>query len=267
MHRGRPLFWLVSGVLGLLVGAAGAIWDVVAFSVMAGAWALVGGVAVYRLAGLLRQELGEKTRLADRLSSLEADRERDAVERSQVQADLEAAAFAEYVDRTAVRRGAALDPPGLTDPVTGLYSEAYFEVALDGRIATSRRHLRPLAVVLMEVIEDLERRAPHPAEPAAVADGLRETLRESDTLCRLESGVFALLLEDTPENGAIWSVERLRRHLVSGNNRLTVWAGIACYPSHGFETHELLERAELALGSAREWRQDRIEVARPEAST
>lgn len=265
MHRGRPLFWLVSGVLGLLLGAAGAIWDVVAFSILSGALALTAGVAVYRLLGLLRQELGEKRQLEDRLSRLEADRGQET-RGDQAQAELDAAALAAHIDRTAVRRGEALDPPGLTDPLTGLYSEAYFQVALDGRIATARRHLRPLAVVLLEVIEDLEKGAPRPADAREMANGLREILRESDTLCRLQSGVFAMLLEDTPENGAIWSVERLRRHLVSTNDRLTVWAGIACYPSHGFETHELLDRAELALGSAREWRQDRIEVAKPEPS-
>ena len=40
-----------------------------------------------------------------------------------------------------------------------------------------------------------------------------------------------------------------------------MWAGVACYPAHGFTTDEVLDRADLALDMAREWRQDRIEVA------
>jgi predicted signal transduction protein with EAL and GGDEF domain len=40
-----------------------------------------------------------------------------------------------------------------------------------------------------------------------------------------------------------------------------MWAGVACYPAHGLTTEEVLDRADLALDMAREWRQDRIEVA------
>ena len=40
-----------------------------------------------------------------------------------------------------------------------------------------------------------------------------------------------------------------------------MWAGVACYPAHGFTTDEILDRADNALDMAREWRQDRIEVA------
>ena len=44
-------------------------------------------------------------------------------------------------------------------------------------------------------------------------------------------------------------------------DKSTLWAGIACYPAHGFDTNEILGQAEVALGSARDWPQDRIEVA------
>ena len=45
---------------------------------------------------------------------------------------------------------------------------------------------------------------------------------------------------------------------------MTLWAGIACYPAHAFSTDELLDASRLALTSAREWKQDRIEVATAE---
>ena len=41
----------------------------------------------------------------------------------------------------------------------------------------------------------------------------------------------------------------------------TLWAGIACYPAHAFDAWELFDRAAKALEAAREWHQDRIEVA------
>jgi GGDEF domain-containing protein len=64
-----------------------------------------------------------------------------------------------------------------------------------------------------------------------------------------------------PENGAVWTVERIRRALAGTHSGHTLWAGIACYPAHAFDAWELFERADQALVAAREWQQDRIEVA------
>jgi two-component system cell cycle response regulator len=246
-------------VLGLALGVAAAFWDALGLAVVAGACALVAGVAAYRLVVMLGERSEQIDELTTQVSALELTVQREAEARAQAEAELDAAAFAAHVDRTAIRRDP--EPDSLTDSATGLYSESYFLVAADARIAAARRHLRPVGIVLLEVVEGLGTELPHPAEPREVADGITDTLREADTACRLSSGGFALLLEDTPENGAIWTVERLRRAMVGSNESLTVWAGIACYPAHGFHTHELLERAELALQQAKEWRQDRIEVA------
>jgi len=149
----------------------------------------------------------------------------------------------------------------LMDKTTGLFSENFFRVALESRIAAARRHLRPIAVVLLEVVEGLPTGDPHPVDAKMVSTVIKATLREADTACRLRSGYFALLLEDTPENGAIWTVERMRRQLAEVHAGLTVWAGVACYPAHAFTPDEILTASERALVAAREWRQDRIEVA------
>lgn len=152
------------------------------------------------------------------------------------------------------------DTSDLADPDTGLLGERYFVVTLEARVAAARRHLRPLALVLVEAVTDASSGA-NPVDAMLAADVVRETLRDADTLCRLHSGPFAILLEDTPENGAIWTVERIRRRLGEQVDGVTVWAGIACYPANGFDGPEVLDRASEALGQAREWRQDRTEVA------
>jgi diguanylate cyclase (GGDEF)-like protein len=149
---------------------------------------------------------------------------------------------------------------GITDPDTGLYTETYFRAAVEARVAAARRHLRPVAVVLMEVTSgDGDARAQ--AEAQVVADYVMATLRESDTACRTSKGLYALVLEDTPENGAVWTVERIRRRMAEENENLTLWAGIACYPAHAFEVRDLVGKASEALEAATEWHQDRIEVA------
>lgn len=150
------------------------------------------------------------------------------------------------------------DTSDLADTETGLLGERYFVVTLDARIAAARRHLRPLALVL---IEGAKTTADATLDAKLTAQIIRETLRDADTLCRLKSGQFAVLLEDTPENGAIWTVERIRRRLNEQIDEVTIWAGIACYPANGFDGPEVLDRARYALNQAREWQQDRTEVA------
>ena len=66
---------------------------------------------------------------------------------------------------------------------------------------------------------------------------------------------------DQRTEGETLADERIRRQMASHEPGLTMWAGVACYPAHGFTTDEVLDRADLALDMAREWRQDRIEVA------
>jgi len=148
----------------------------------------------------------------------------------------------------------------ITDSQTGLYTEVYFRAAVEARVAAARRHLRPVAVVLLEVNSGTagDRTA---ADPSLVASYLLDTLRESDTACRTSKGLYALVLEDTPENGAVWTVERIRRKISEDNHQLTVWAGVACYPAHAFEVRDLVGKASEALEAATEWHQDRIEVA------
>jgi GGDEF domain-containing protein len=253
----RAVVGLTVGLLGLALGAAAALWDVVQLAVLAGALALVGGVAVFRIGGLLRNASQEIEELSGKVSELETAVEKESKAREDVETKL-----ASRIELTAVRKSTQAD--ALTDATTGLYSEGYFTVALDARIAAARRNLKPVAVVLMEVIEGLGKGLPRPADPSRVATSICDTIREADTACRLMDGGYALVLEDTSENGAIWTVERIRRHMAMNDPGLTMWAGVACYPAHGFTTDEVLDRADLALDMAREWRQDRIEVASAE---
>ncbi|WP_334141169.1 GGDEF domain-containing protein [Rhabdothermincola sp.] len=253
MNR-RPFAVLAVGAIGLVVGVAAAVWDAVALAVVAGSLALVAGVAGYRLVGLLYRARKEIDELQEKVQQLEQTVDHEARARAEVEKKL-----ASRIELTAMRKSTQGD--ALTDEPSGLFSEGYFTVALDARIAAARRNLRPVAVALIEVIEGLDSGLPRPAEPATVAQTIRETIREADTACRLLDGGYALVLEDTTENGAIWTVERIRRRLVTRSSGLTMWAGVACYPAHGLSTEEVLDRADLALDMAREWRQDRIEVA------
>jgi two-component system cell cycle response regulator len=257
MRSRAALPGLAAGALGMTAGLIGLGLDAVSFGAVAGVLALAAGLAGLRTAIQLHDQAQVQKLIEEELRSVRSAakttedglREELKSTRSHFEELREAD---DYFDE-------GHDP--LTDETTGLFSESFFAVALDSRVAAARRHLRPVAVVLLEVVEGLPTDAPQITDASTVAKAVKATLREADTACRLRNGDFALLLEDTPENGAIWTVERIRRFLAESGSELTVWAGVACYPAHAFSPNELMNAAGAALNSAREWRQDRIEVA------
>jgi len=234
---------LATGVLGLVAGLIAYAADDRLFGAVAGLLALAAGVSGVRLAQQLGEQAALQRLVEDELRLVRAESENNDL--------LDDSGDYDVGD----------DLETLTDARTGLFSESFFNVALESRVAAARRHLRPVAVVLLEVVDGLPAGEPTEADASIVAQSITATLREADTACRLRNGYFALLLEDTPENGAIWTVERIRRQLLGLRSGQTLWAGVACYPAHAFGTNELMSAAETALEGAREWRQDRIEVA------
>ncbi len=150
---------------------------------------------------------------------------------------------------------------GITDPETGLFNEEFFLATVDKRVSAARRALRPLAIVLLEAVEHEVGGGARPVAPRAVAGCLVEAVRDADTACRLVDGRFAVVLEETNETGAVWTAERVRRHLVEHDAGRTVWAGVACYPAHAFDAIQILDQARRALTAAKDWDQHRIEVA------
>jgi GGDEF domain-containing protein len=152
----------------------------------------------------------------------------------------------------------ANDP--ITDPATGLFSAVFFDASLKKRISASRRGLRPLTVAIAEVVSHVGTPEQRPADAAAVARTMLAVFREADTLAHGDDDLYLVLLEDTPENGAIWTLERLRRRIAEELPGHTLRVGVSCYPAYGFDDEQLMRQATDALEAAREWKQDRIEV-------
>ncbi|MFM7069921.1 MAG: GGDEF domain-containing protein [Actinomycetes bacterium] len=251
---------LLLGGIGLIIGVTGAVTRAPVLGALAGLLAFVTGTVAATAAPVAspvhpeveqayREALGDLTTARQ---VLDEQRQR-IIELESTLADADA--LGDPV-ADALGEGALLH-----DPETQLFSEQYFRVALDARIASARRHLRPVAVGLIDVAEGQVAGTAVAAPPNRIADAIRGTLRDADTACRLNDGTFAIILEDTPENGAVWTVERVRRNLVSNHGNHTLWAGVACYPAHAFSSDEILAQGRRALDAAREWRQDRIEVA------
>ena len=145
-------------------------------------------------------------------------------------------------------------PLPLLVPDTALPARHYFELALTSRVAAARRHLWPVTVVLLDI--GLQPDADDHRELRAQAFGafanlLRQTLREADIACRLGATTMGLILEDTAEEGGVWTAQRLQIALSKDVTRVKrLAAGVASYPSHGLRPDEVLGRAESALSRA-----------------
>lgn len=149
----------------------------------------------------------------------------------------------------------------LRDPLTGLFTQDFFEASLPKAVSSARRGLRPLSVAAVTVVVGHPVDGAAVADPAAVARTMVDVFREADTVAMADDGLFLVLLEDTPEAGAVWTLERLRRDLTSQDPSRTMWAGVSCYPAYSFDADGLITQARAALHAARQWQQDRIEIA------
>ena len=145
-------------------------------------------------------------------------------------------------------------PDALRDADTGLLNEAYLRAALPNRVATARRALRPLSLGLIAINPDVATQLTY---------ALLDTLRESDTACRMDDGGFAVLLEDTADTGAAWTIERVRRLIAEQGIEHPMWAGVSSYPAHALEADDLMRLAVVALHDAQLWESSRIEIALP----
>ncbi len=211
---------------GLIAGLSGC-----AFSIIGGLLALpvltVLGAVCALVAGGCSLSLLERARRAERVTSI-------------------------AVSELAMLREVELSHPAngrsVLDQETGIPDGRFFEIALDSRVSAARRHLWPVAVVILDVSMAEEQRAQHLATFTLLVQG---TLREADVACRLGTSTFALVLEDTNEAGGVWAAERLQASVAKaslGIDRLS--AGVSSYPTHGLDAGDLLDRARTALDRA-----------------
>lgn len=147
-----------------------------------------------------------------------------------------------------------MSEPGeyIRDEASGLFSEAFLRAVLPARVAASRRGLHQLGLVMI-AIED--------GADAEAAEVLTRTVRDSDLTFRLDDGLYALLLEETPVHGCARTAERVREGMDVALPGARLWAGVACYPAHAFDAAEVRAAADRALATARKERAGTVEVA------
>ncbi|HYI60180.1 MAG TPA: hypothetical protein VEW93_00065 [Acidimicrobiales bacterium] len=130
----------------------------------------------------------------------------------------------------------------VSDPASGLFSEAMLRALLPSRVATARRTLRQLGLAVVTV-----EGGPEARDLAAIVRG---AIRDSDLAARLDDGAVAVVLEFTPSEGCLIVVNRLRDRIREMTPDAVVHAGVACYPAHAISADELVVGArDAATGS------------------
>jgi diguanylate cyclase (GGDEF)-like protein len=152
------------------------------------------------------------------------------------------------------------------DPVTGLNNRVIFEDRLLQAIREGKRSGRSYALIMID-IQGLEgfvqQRGQYIVDALLrqVAEGLRESLRESDHVARFERNLFAVLLEVQQRDQLNTLVEKIylsiiRRYQIYGREfELSAFFGIAIYPDHAVDADSLYQNASNALVAAEnnEW--------------
>ncbi len=278
MFDRRALPGTIAGFFGLCFAIAAVVTQEAVLVVVAGVLTAVCVVLVLALPDRAPVRYKERRDLQEEADKLARENDQMAARAAKFEAEAIAAreklATAMLAERSGVMNAdtaptaavaPAPAPPSrsgddITDPDTGVFTQVFFDASLGKRISAARRGLRPLTVAMVEVVEKVGEPDMVQTPPKPIAEILTETLREADTVARMDSGVFAVLLEDTPENGAIWTLERIRRKISEDLPQCTVRAGMSCYPAYAFDADQLVSQSLAALDAAREWRQDRIEV-------
>lgn len=183
------------------------------------------------------------------------------------------------VEAEAQRR---LAESALYEPLTGLLGRRPFTARLSAEIASSRRHRRPLTLLMVDVdhfkqVNDTYGHAAGDAALQVVAQALRQTTRAEDVLARYGGEEFVILARDTAPGAGRLLAERVRagvehaRCCYEGHEiRVTVSVGLSSVGGGAVAAerpeHALLEAADAALLRAKSEGRNRVRMAPPIAA-
>ena len=161
------------------------------------------------------------------------------------------------------RLEAALEHQALHDPLTDLANRALFFDRLKQALMSARREGKKVALVMLDLnafkhVNDAFGHAVGDELLKALAVGLREGLRTTDTAARVGGDEFAWVLPRVAGRQAAERMVRKRLNALQitfSNDRqrmqVTVTAGIALYPDDATDVDMLMRRADAAMYSAK----------------
>ncbi len=156
----------------------------------------------------------------------------------------------------------SLESLAFTDPLTKLPNRTLFHDRLEQAIEDAKRDYKPFALFLMDLdrFKDINDTLGHQIGDLLlqqVAARLRSKLRDIDTVARMGGDEFAILLPAVNDKHATMAarmlLQALRATFRIEEQSLDIGAsiGIALYPDHGVDANILIQRADVAMYSAK----------------
>jgi len=172
---------------------------------------------------------------------------------------------------TAFEHG-ALFHRSVTDPLTGLFNHRYFHDRFASEAAAAMRYGDELALVVMDIddfglFNEVHGHMGGDRLLASIGARLRSECPEPITVARLGGDEFGLLVPESSVSQAVVLVQHVLDvigiELGAEPGSLSASAGVAGYPEHARDAHELLRLADGALFHAKETGKDRVVVYDP----
>ncbi len=164
------------------------------------------------------------------------------------------------------------------DGLTGIWNRSYFNQRFGEEIAAAQRYGRLVSLVMLDLdhFKAHNDTFGHPFGDRilqVVGDVLHSAVRTTDAPCRFGGEEFAVVLTETPPDGALIIAERIRQRIAStvfrpndANIPVTASFGIACSEAFGSATvsvARMIQAADNALYRAKNEGRNRVCLATP----
>jgi diguanylate cyclase (GGDEF)-like protein len=176
------------------------------------------------------------------------------------------------------RLRASLRRQSVLDPLTGLFNRRYFDETLKRELARSRRMAAPLSLIVLDIdhFKRVNDGFGHEAGDAvlrAIAQLVRQSIRDCDVACRFGGEELVILMPDCSQPDAARRAESLRADIAgapppldgAGPAAVTASFGVAEYPIHGPDAEALFRAADQALYQAKREGRNRVVAAASQA--
>ncbi len=154
---------------------------------------------------------------------------------------------------------------GLKDSVSGLLNHRYFQIRLGQEMSRSQRSKQPLACVLFDLdnfarFSELAGEGYGHSALRKVGDFLIKNLRGSDIATRYRIDEFAMILNQTELEAAVFVVNRFKSMIEAypfpreeelGKDGLTACAAIAMFPEDGDTPEKLMQSCQALIQDAK----------------
>jgi diguanylate cyclase (GGDEF)-like protein len=167
-----------------------------------------------------------------------------------------------------------LERQAAEDPLTGLANQRAFHRYCTTEFSRAQRAGSEVSIIMLDLdhFKMINDEHGHPYGDQVllgVADALRTSIREHDTVARMGGEEFAILLPETDANTAHQTAERVRgaiAQLPFARTMLSCSAGVATAAARDVSPVDLLELADKALYQAKRLGRDRTVTSRAASS-